>query len=104
MKKNVIKRSFMLLIMSAMLILGVSTISYADSAVIDLNDLDTIQQVTPTPTPSATKATSTPTPTPTPNKSKTLPQTGSNVEVIFVVGLGALLGVTVYMYKKAVKY
>ena len=102
MKKNVIKRSFMLLIISAMLILGVSTISYADSAVIDLNDLDTIQQVTPTPTPSATKATSTP--TPTPNKSKTLPQTGSNVEVIFVVGLGALLGVTVYMYKKAVKY
>lgn len=100
MKKNVIKRSFMLLIISTMLIWGVSTISYADTEAIDLNSLNTIPQVTPTP--STTKATSTP--TPTPNKSKILPQTGSNVEAIFVVGLGALLGVTIYMYKKAVKY
>lgn len=108
MMKNVIKRSLVLLVMSAVVMCILSTVSYADTQQIDLSNLDTIPEVTPTPTatptPTTTKTNSTPTPTPTQSKSKTLPQTGSNTEIIFVVGLVTLLGATIYMYKKAVKY
>lgn len=105
MKGNLIKKLVGVLLSVVILTYLFSKVAYADTPQIDLNSLEIIGE-----TPSTTtneiennyvqNNTVSEVQNNTVANTSALPQTGSNTDIIFVLGITILIGTTVYVYKK----
>lgn len=105
MKGNLVKKIIGILLTSVIFMYLSAGISSADTTQIDLGSLETIGEDTTTTTTTTTKTSPTKNVIPevdnkTVANTKTLPQTGSNNEIIFVAGLTILIGTAIYVYKQ----
>lgn len=106
MKNNLVRKVIEIAIAVVFFMYLLSKIVLADTAQIDLNSFENMTSTTQNTinntavqqnnsTNTATKTNSTVT-----SDSKKLPQTGSNNEIVFVIGIGVLVGTAVVIYKK----
>lgn len=112
MEKNLVKKLVFVVLAILISICLFSKAVFADTAPIDINSLETIGESTSssgTETPTSINEVPTAENTAPNNYVETnntvantseLPHTGSNVEIIFVVGLTILVGTTIYIYRK----
>lgn len=115
MKKNInLTRKFiMILLVSALLMYVITGRSYADD-IINLDSLETIEEIETTTESNdvidiggntATETNNVVQNNVTTNSSSsnqtTLPETGSNTEIIFIIGVTVLAGTAIYVHKKS---
>lgn len=110
---GVFKKLLMILLVFSIAILFVGAESTKAAGVLDLTNLQDIETLSTSSTADSSNngttktesesnsSTGTTKTASTPTKESTLPKTGSNMEVVYAVGLIALIGTVAYVYKKS---